>query len=313
MARGNYSDRVKDYRKALGGRGMGSFLERRRKLIGHSGGQLEQFADAEATQTPEIELLVVETLVEAALDHDTDEGAVRAIGKAKKRLDKLQETMQFASRALAVENLRASVLGIYMPFFGSLALSDSLPPQALSEKIYEHTATLSGNVGQNWDDLKSQNDKSAVNGFASEFLGLALLQRFATTEIADATWWPAPALVTDSHLGRARNANGCTNRDINVFTTVDHVERSDYDLSYSVEIKRNKTAVDYATKRHGSYDDTITVVNIFDQVLAGADEGRDVYVPQALRLISEDAAGTGDARGRAILAVVQDRMVDAIE
>lgn len=298
-----------DYREGQGARSAAFFIERRRRVSGHDADVLERFADAEQQQSDDIELLVAETFIEAAIDHEDQEAALRCIGKAQQRLQKVSKKAERSSY-VSLDTLRAEVLSTYMPFFGILAVEGSLPDATHLDRTYERAAHLASHIGNNWDYLQERH-RGRLVGFSAEFLGLTLLQRFATHTMGDGTWWPSPSTVTNGRLGKERGARGCTNWDIDVRTSL-CADRRDSEVSYRVEVKSNEAAVGHALAKHGHYADNIALVNLRSDVLSDMNHGQDLSIAKALRIIGLEQV-TGRNGASDVIDAIQDRMVEAIE
>ncbi len=238
----------------------GTFITDRRAVHFHPN-NLENFADKHRGGEDDIELMTIETLIEAALLSDDSDQIVRCTDKAVERLSSLRDKSKRFDVVSDV-TLRAEVIDAYLPFYGILADTKQLPESKIGECVMRKLADTALDVSDKWDHYNHKIHKvGRLVGCASEIGALLLLQRFAAEKIGDGTWWPAPTTVTDARLHSSGSQwNG--NWDINCFTQLGDTP----ELSYRLEIKSSQVALERSNR---SYDDDIHVVAFREDVLTG--------------------------------------------
>lgn len=263
------SERHRDYTKALAQNknSHGKFITDRRAVHLHPD-NLESFADKHRGVEDDIELMTIETLIEAALLSDDCRQIARCTDKAVERLGLLRnksKRFDVASDA----TLRAEVIDAYLPFYGILADTKKLPEHKISERVMEKLVDVALNVSDRWDDyehkLRQNHDVTQLTGCAAELGALMLLQRFAVEKIGDGSWWPAPTTVTDARL-HSSGSQWNSNWDISVLTQLSETP----ELSYRLEVKSSQAALERSNR---SYDDDIHVVAFREEVLTGESGG----------------------------------------
>lgn len=242
---------------------LGKFITDRRAVHFHPN-NLEKFADKHRGGEDDIELMTIETLIEAALLSDDSNQIARCTDKAVERLCALRDKSKRFD-VVSDATLRAEVIDAYLPFYGILADTKKLPEYRLGERVIGKLVDVALNVSDRWDDyehkLRQNHDATQLTGCAAELGALMLLQRFAVEKIGDGSWWPAPTTVTDARLHSSGSQwNG--NWDINCFTQLSDTP----ELSYRLEVKSSEVARDRSNR---GYDDDIHVVAFREDVLTG--------------------------------------------
>lgn len=258
------SDRRLDYDKALASNqhNQGGFITARRAVHFHPN-NLEDFADNHHG-SDEIELMTIETLIEAALLSDDSDQIVRCTGKAVDRLGSLRDKSKRFD-VVSDATLRAEVIDAYLPFYGILADTKKLPEVKIGKHVMGKLTDIALDISDKWEHydrkIRQQHQVGRLTGCASEIGALMLLQRFAVEKIGDGSWWPAPTTVTDARLHSSGSQwNG--NWDINCFTQLSDTP----EVSYRLEVKSSEVARDRSNR---GYDDDIHVVAFREDVLTG--------------------------------------------
>ncbi len=301
------SDRRRSYQTALRdtGKNVSVFMHNLRG-IHHNSNALEHFADKSRNGGDQIELMVAECLIEAALLSADDNQILRCSDKANTRLAGLIEKADTFS-IVSSDMIRARILNAYQPFFGMLALTKQLPPPPVGRRVYNDLTDVGSDVSSNWGSYYKEfrQQGESLNGIGSELTTLLLLQRFTVQQVGDGSWWPAPTTISDARLDRGGGAqNG--NWDINCFTQLEDLP----ELSYKLEVKSSEAA----KQRSRTYDDDIAVVSLREDVLTSA-KGRPWGVSSALSLFEHEQQGAttycrhpGD-----VLNAMSGRLLDALD
>jgi|GEM_PF-4725062 len=305
------ADRVNAHRASLFQRGEVG-LNAQRRAVSHNADALENFSDGIRDMSDYALIVATETYFEAALVGNSDDQILRCLEKGVKRTDGVLEKDE--GFGIKTEDyLRAHVLRAYAPFFGSLSLEKRLPNPKIAMGIYDRLVRCAEVVTANWDDYDVQaqmkQKESRISGAASQLFGLLLFQRFATKDMTDRSWHPAPTMFRD---GKAGTSGSATNRnwDISCYTQLEPT--ADPSLAYKVKIKATQRAINRAKR---SYAEDIKVIPIRERVLNTGGHAP-WHLKDALTLLVDEHRGaTEDYRPHPteILKKMTGNILDAID